>query len=272
MPKTVHVPGLGNVPRGGLIIGIVAGVGGGVYIWWRHKNAAATPASSASSSSYGYGSNFGYGGYGYNDPAFNEPYIGGEFGYGGAYGYGIGVGYGAGVPYPPSAPTQLATTNAAWAQAAESYLANTGGYDPATVAGALGIYLSGGTPNSNQQSIIEAAIAFQGYPPTAGPNGYPPAIHLAGQGGQGGGGGGGTGGGSGGGGTTGTKVTVPITFGMTADNAIHRLQSAGFQVHTNPVRDQRNEYRSTGSKPMGGTKAAKGSAVTLNVRVSKRGK
>jgi hypothetical protein len=265
MPKTVHVPGLGNVPRGGLIAGIAVGIGGGLYIWWRHKNASPTPTSAATGFGYGYG----YGEYGYNNPAFNEPYIGGEFGYGGAYGYGIGVGYGAGVPYPPSVPTQLATTNAAWAQAAESYLANTGGYDPATVAGAIGIYLSGGTPNSNQQSIIEAAIAFQGYPPTAGPNGYPPSIHVAVPGGQGGGGGSGTGGGTG---TTAGKVTVPITFGMTADNAIHKLQSAGFQVHTNPVRDPRNEYRSTGSKPMGGTKAAKGSAVTLNVRVSKRGK
>jgi hypothetical protein len=267
MPTKVHIPGLGDVPRGGLIAGIVVGIGGGIYLYIKHKNsAAATPAAGAAAAfGYGYGG-FGYGGYGYNNPAFNEPYIGGEFGYGGVYGYGQGVGYGVGTPYPPSTPTQLATTNAAWAQAAESYLANTGGYDPATVAGALGIYLSGGTPSATQQSIIEAAIAFQGYPPTAGPSGYPPSIHVAVPGG------GQTGGSGGGGTTTATKVTVPVTFGMSANTAISKLTAAGFQVHTNPVRNPQNEYKSTGSSPRGGSKAAKGSAVTLNVKVSKRGK
>ena len=265
MPNTVHVPGLGNVPRSGLIIGIIAGVGGGVYIWWRHKNQAAS-AAPAAASAFGYGYGYGYGGYGYSNPAFNDPYITGAYGYGGMYGYGIGVGYGAGVPNPPSAPSQVASTNAAWAQAAESYLSNTGGYDPGTVAGALGIYLSGGTPTTDQQSIIDAAIAFEGYPPTAGPNGYPPAIHTAPPGGQTGGGG------SGGGTGTATKVRVPITFGMNANTAIQKIQAAGFKVHTNPVRNPANEYKSTGSSPMGGTSQPKGSNVTLNVKVSKKGK
>lgn len=259
----IHVPGIGNVPRGGVIAGAVIGVGGALFLWYRHKTAAAT--STAPASSYGYGSNYGYGGYGYTNPAFNEPYIGGEYGYGGVYGYGIGVGYGVGSPYPPTSPPSVATTNAAWAQAAESYLINTGGYDPETVSGALGVYISGGTLSSTQQAIVEAAIAFEGYPPQAGASGYPPAMHTTASTGQGGGGG------TGGGGTTAT-ATVPITFGMSADKALAKVRAAGFNAETNPIRDPKNTYISKGSSPRGGSKAAKGSHVTLNVAVLKRGK
>ena len=59
MPN-VRLPGVGSVPRGGVIIGALVGVGGLAYLWYKHKQAAATPATPASGQ-YGYG----YGGYGY---------------------------------------------------------------------------------------------------------------------------------------------------------------------------------------------------------------
>lgn len=161
-----------------LIGGGVAVIVGG-YVMLKKKNQGAS-GSASGAYAYGYGA-YGYGAmtsvplaYGYGSQGY------GYYGYGGAYG-GMG-GYGS--PAPPSVPAQVATTNAGWAQAAESYLTSQG-YASMTVAAALGKYLTGQTVNSSDQAIIEAAIAFEGYPPTAGANNYPPNIHTAGQGSQG---------------------------------------------------------------------------------------
>ena len=59
----------------------------------------------------------------------------------------------------------LPVTNADWAQQAETYLTQQG-YDSITVAAALGKYLMHHTMTTNQAEIVEAAIAFYGYPPT----------------------------------------------------------------------------------------------------------
>jgi hypothetical protein len=176
-----------KLPKGKLAIGMaVAGVGvGGLYLYEKHK--AASNPSSAAVSATGYG----YGGYGYQNPAFSAPleYSGGSYGYG-YYGYGgefAGLGgYGSSVP-PVSAAASVATTNAGWAGAAETYMTGNTGADPATVAAALGKYITGQTVTSDQQSIIEQAIAFEGYPPTAGAGNYPPNIHTTTSSGQGGG-------------------------------------------------------------------------------------
>lgn len=253
----VHVPGLGNVPRGGLIAGIVIGIGGGLYIYIKHKEnastATATPATGTSA--YGYGGNYGYGGYGYNSPAFNEPYISGEYGYGGAYGYGIGEGYGVGSPVPPTVPTQLATTNAAWAQAAENYLTNTGGYDAGTVAAALGIYIAGSTLSTDQQSVVEAAIAFQGYPPNPGPNGYPPAMKTSPSTGQGSS-------------SSSTSIKVPDVIGLSIDNAGVSLSQAGLKilVISPPVRNHNYTYSITTQTPKAGATATKNSSVKVTAK------
>jgi hypothetical protein len=263
----VNIPGVGSVPKGGVVLGAIAGLGGTAYVWYKHKKDAesatsdsnAATASGTGGASYAYG--YGYGGYGYGnaDSAFNEPYIGGEYGYGGAYGYGIGEGYGVGSPTPVTTPTALATTNQAWAQAAENYLVENGGYDQNTVAAALGMYITGSTVTADQQAVIEAAIAFEGYPPQPGANNYPPNIHTSASTGQ-----------SGGGGGTGTssaqQVTVPVTFGMSASAALAAVRKAGFTATTSPLRNPKNTYISTGSKPEGGTKASKGSKVVIGVK------
>lgn len=250
----VHVPGIGNVPRGGLIAGMVLGVGGGLYLWYKHKeNASAT--TTTPNTGYGYGNQYGYGGYGYSNPAFNEPYISGEYGYGGAYGYGIGEGYGVGSSTPPTTPVQLATTNAAWAQAAENYLVNTGDYDAATVAAALGVYIAGSTVSTAQQSIVEAAIAFEGYPPDAGPNGYPPSMKTSPSTGQGTG-------------ATGTPVaTVPNVVGMDVDDAVGTLQRAGFKDQLTLIRKAGHTYIVTSQSPKAGTSKATGSTITINAKL-----
>jgi hypothetical protein len=254
----VHLPIFGNVPRGGVIAGAVVGIGGIAYFYIKHK-AASSNTTTASNTASGFGYGYNASGYGYNNPAFNEPYIGGEYGYGGAYGYGIGEGYGVGTPY---APTQVATTNAAWAQAAENYLTTTGGYDPGTVAAALGLYITGtGTLTTAQQSVVEAAIAFEGYPPDPGPNGYPPAMHTSAPGGQGGGGGS----------TGAATVAVPGVAGQSADQALTTVRGAGFKAVTVPFRNPKNEYIATGTKPAAGTQARKGSLITVSVKVSKKG-
>jgi PASTA domain len=261
----IHIPGIGNVPRGGLIAGMVVGVGGGLYLWYKHKESASTTTAPATgTSAYGYGGSaygYGYGGYGYNNPAFNEPYISGEYGYGGAYGYGIGEGYGVGDPTAPTVPTQLATTNAAWAQAAENYLTNEGQYDAATVAAALGIYITGSTLSAAQQSVVEAAIAFEGYPPVPGASGYPPAMHTSASTGQGGGGGTGTG--------SGKTVTVPKVTGGRVSAANVKLTLVGLKSHLSGNRTAGKAYYVASQTPGAGTKVASGTTVDLGITPTK---
>ena len=82
----------------------------------------------------------------------------------------------------PGVSGQIVTapsTNAGWAQEVEAYLQNLG-YDPTTVAAALGKYLTGGRVTQDQQSIIQAALGFFGNPPTA-----VPPINVSGGGGTG---------------------------------------------------------------------------------------
>lgn len=182
------VPGLGEVPKPVLIIGGIGGVAVTAYLYMKHKAAASQAAATPPAAGYGYG--YGYGAYGYSNPAFaaaSTPY---EYGYGamgyGYYGYGgefAGLG-GYGSPYPVTSTATAATTNAGWAEAAETYLAGQTGANPATVAAALGKYITGASVTSDQEAIIQQAIAFEGYPPDPGPNNYPPSIKTTGTSGQ----------------------------------------------------------------------------------------
>lgn len=170
------------------IAGLIIASGVTGYILYKRHQAGGT--STADASAYGYGA-YGYGAYGYGMGIAAYGY--GGYGYG-AYGYG-GYGYGGFVPSvgsitPPVAPTP--SSNAEWATAAEATLSNEG-FNPTSVAAALGKYLLAGTLTSDQTSIVQAAIAAQNYPPVAGPNNYPPNMHTSPAGGQGGGGGGKTG-------------------------------------------------------------------------------
>ena len=94
----------------------------------------------------------------------------------GLYPYGdstaVGSGYydpysgqyiGTGVGAPGPVVTQV-STNAAWAQASIAYLTQLG-YNPVSVATALGRYLSGKVLTPDQEGIVQAARAAEGEPP-----------------------------------------------------------------------------------------------------------
>jgi beta-lactam-binding protein with PASTA domain len=61
-------------------------------------------------------------------------------------------------------------------------------------------------------------------------------------------------------------VTIPVTYGERASEAITHIEAAGLTVATNPARSPAHAYFSVGSSPEGGRKVPKGSHVVLNVR------
>lgn len=190
MPGTINVFGHA-LPRTPFIATLVVAGAGGAYLLYRHHQAGGTPAPAAgygyapatgygyglgiATMGYGYGTGYGAGGGGFGGGGIGvgtpvPPAGGGGYGYGGG---GTGTGTGTGTP----------ATNAQWAAAAEAQL-EASGYNPTTVAAALGKYLTGGTVTLDQQTIVQAAIAVENYPPVPGSNGYPPAMHVAGGSGQ----------------------------------------------------------------------------------------
>jgi Fibronectin type III domain len=86
----------------------------------------------------------------------------------GDYGDGTGTGI---------TTTQAFSNNAAWAQAAEAYLGSNGAD---STAAALSKYLLGQQITTDQEQVVEEAIAAEGYPPVAGANGYPPSMNVTG--------------------------------------------------------------------------------------------
>jgi hypothetical protein len=144
-------------------------------------NAAATAAANAAAQAPGTGAGTSDG----TDPATGFPYgsaedaaaLTAQAGYisptdylssgGGSGGYGGGY-------YP-----QQFTSNAAWAQAAEQYMTSVPGADATAIGNALGKYITGQPVTPDMQSLIDQAIAFEGYPPVAGPNGFPPSVNTA---------------------------------------------------------------------------------------------
>lgn len=90
-------------------------------------------------------------------------------------GAGLGGGGGGGSVSTPPIP-QGFTSNAEWAQAAEDYIVNTAGGSASVVGNALGKYLTGQGMTPDQMNVANQAIAFEGYPPVPGPNGFPPAM------------------------------------------------------------------------------------------------
>ena len=99
----------------------------------------------------------------------------GKFPFGGAL---DASGNPVGAPAPVPITTQQFTTNGQWAQAVEDYLVNTLGSDAQTVGNALGKYVTGQPLTVAQQSVVSAAIAFEGYPPVSGTGGRPPAMNV----------------------------------------------------------------------------------------------
>jgi hypothetical protein len=249
MASTVKVPVLGNVPKGGLFAGGLAVVGVGGYLWYKHMRNQQIAAATPGAAGYGYGA----AAYGYGAAAYG--YAMSAFGYGyGPYGYGFGQ-YGAGgsYPYPITSPYWYAVTapqnNPQWTQNATTALVNQG-YTGTAILAALGKYI-GGKPvvqGSSDDTIIQAAIAIEGYPPQPGSGGYPPGVNYQGaQPGQNGG-----------------QVTVPNIHGLTLSRADSILKAAGLKYNTSPGREKKGYSRIvTAQNPKAGEKVKSGTYVSI---------
>lgn len=167
----------------------VGGIGGlGLIIWYRNRQANASNTANAATAN-------NTGGIDPNaiDPNTGIPYS--EEGYGAAGTPGLYGGYNpltGGYNPGPGNPTVYSPTNGTWAIEAEQYLVSLG-YDPTTVATALGLYLAGRPLSQDEYDIVTAAIGFEGNPP----NGAPTPILS-----------------NGGGGPPGVTVTVPNVVGL----------------------------------------------------------
>jgi hypothetical protein len=247
----VKLPGVGGVSKKALVIGGVASAAVIGLVLLRKRSAASAPAATAgtdpnaidpatgltyaeeaagaSTSDYlspGLQDTTGgptYGATGYYDPNT------GQWVYG-----NTGTGQAA------------AVTNQQWAQNAISYLGQNGGVDTGALAQALGAYLNGQAVTSAQESLIDQAIAVEGYPPVSGANGYPPGIRTSdtgsGAGGTAGSGGGVTGSGGSteppgtgaGTGTTGTSSGgSPKAAGAISNLRATKVTKSGFTVQWN---------------------------------------
>lgn len=170
---SVKLPGLGPVPKKWFLI-----VGGGsvvviAYVLWRKRQEG--PAAPAADTA---------GGTLEGQPCVDENGLPGVYDASGVcqvsnsamggYFAGSGAGGVSGTT-PPVPGTGGFTTNGQWTQQAEADMSNTG-VDPGVLAVALGAYIAGSPVTAAQHSLIDQAIAFEGYPPVAGASGYPPAV------------------------------------------------------------------------------------------------
>jgi len=176
--ETVKIPGLGPVKKptayalGGAAV-LVAGIG-----WYRSRGAAAAGGAAPASGDAGIDPATGFP-YGSDQDAAALGQMGAVGGGGPGYGYGGGDGSntgGGGTGYP-----QGYTTNSQWSQAAEDYLVNNvhSGENADLIGNALGKYITGQPLSTDQVAIVTQAIAFTGYPPVNGANGYPPSYKTA---------------------------------------------------------------------------------------------
>lgn len=218
----------------------IGGIGGlAIVIWYRRRQQSSNTAAQNT-----------------GDPNTVDPNTGipySQEGYGAAGTPGLYGQYdpltGGYTPGPGTVNQVYSPNNAMWAQQSEAYLTGQG-YDPVTVAAALGLYLAGQPLSQDQYDIVTAAIGFEGQPP----NGAPPPI-LAG------------GGGGGQGGTPGTTVTVPNVIGSTRTTAGVLIRSKGlhFVAHQSGNGAPGTSWIVRDESPSGGTKVKVGSTVTVTV-------
>lgn len=163
---TVKLPGFGPVQKKTVLYGGAAVVALGVVVAYRHKNAAAAPAANPNDAEI--------------DPATGFPYGSPEdlaaLQAQGNYTMPVSPG-GGGSGSIPNGGTGFAT-NGAWSQGVIDYMLHNGLIeDPTALSAALGVYLTGSYATDAQVSLIEQAIAVEGYPPVNGSTGYPPSIN-----------------------------------------------------------------------------------------------
>ena len=166
-----------GLPKWGKIAVIA---GGGLVAFYMYKNhqasTSSTTASTASTGSYPPDGTTGNPSDPYStDPATGQTYGDEQSNGAGAYGAGYGEfsGYNSGLAGPQSytqpgsgaVSTSSYSSNAAWAQAVETGLSDIG-YSPTDVSGALGAWMAGQNLTAAQASIVQAAIAEFGDPPS----------------------------------------------------------------------------------------------------------
>jgi hypothetical protein len=174
----VKLPGVGPVSKkwlGIVAVGSVVTVG---YVLMRRKSKAAAAASSATTATDTIDPATGDIAGSAQDQADLASLQTGGYGsgmYGGGSTLGNYGGYLAASPAGAAIPGSGGfSTNGEWAQQAEADLAN-----PPGLSNALGQYLTARTLNSSDQGLVDQAIAEEGYPPVAGPSGYPPSMHTS---------------------------------------------------------------------------------------------
>lgn len=245
----VKVPIIGETNKSTLFIAGLAGVTALGWAWWKQKKTAKAAGAAASTTntaaSQGPGYAYGYGAYAYQPYGYGFGMSGlGEYGGGqGDYGYGY---YGAGEPVNEEVPA-AAATNAQWSEAAMTALTSAGwaGQDVLT---ALGLYITGSPVSATQASIVQAAIAAEGYPPSPGATGYPPAINQSAPTGQTG--------------TTGAQVKVPDVIGSSQASAFATITDLGLKPAGTAVEPGKILWVHSES-PAAGTMVATGTTVTL---------
>lgn len=186
----VHLPVVGGVSKKALIIGGVASAGVVGLFLLRKRSSSSGTAAPADPSSADPGSGD------YLDPGLQDTTGGPTYG---ATGY-TDPNTGQWVYGNTGTGQAAATTNAAWSQNAIAYLAGNSSVDTGALAAALGAYLAGRPVTTDQEALIDQAIAAEGYPPVSGPNGNPPGMNVSSAGTGAGGTGGSTGGVTGSGG------------------------------------------------------------------------
>lgn len=259
--KTVNIPGLGKTNKVTVYVAVAAGVFALGYAWYKHNkssssvaaNPATGTAAASSANSYGYGA-YGYGGYTYSPNSYGYGYAALENALTGeeAYAYGYSAATGAG-----ESGTGAPTTNAQWSQNAVTQL-TAQGTNGATVQAALGVYLTGGQLTAAQQTVVQEAIAVEGYPPTAGAGGYPPAMNTASSTGQTGT-------------TSATNVTIANVVGMDAAQAQQVLISQGLkpEITFTAAANKPGIYHIiTKTSPAVGASVAPGTTVILYYKTS----
>jgi len=170
-----------GLPKWGKIAVIAGGGLVAFYVYRNHQASASastssTTASTASTGSYPPDGTTGNPSDPYStDPATGQTYGDEQFNGAGAYGAGYGEfsGYNSGLassqyytqPGSGAVSTSNYTSNSAWAQAVETGLSDIG-YSPTDVSGALGAWMAGQNLTPSQASIVQAAIAEFGDPPS----------------------------------------------------------------------------------------------------------
>lgn len=166
---TIKLPGIGPVQKKtALYVGAGVVVLGGI-VYWRHKNAPATPDTATTTDAE-------------IDPAtgypFGSPEDAAALAQQSNYVTPTDPTGGGGSSIPTTGTGYV--SNGAWVQGVIAYMTqNSLVEDPTALSSALGKYITASyvVPGSGDDSLITQAIAVQGYPPVSGPNGMPPAIN-----------------------------------------------------------------------------------------------